>query len=421
VVCVESREAKQLAREEFGMLASKMKTIVLIAVLGILVSGCISPEERARGEEIRAEAEIIVQSYLREKYDMRSVQIDSIRLDLSTPFMFMLGAAQHFTGEGLATVTYNDRTFYVLFTPNGASDDFQFEEIKQDFVMFVQEHFSFNSHIIPQNLQINYNENRRRTQAFWGMNEFYDGNMGNFIAQLATADSSLNTFTLLFGVERGSKDTVVSQLIEEATDLQRMMRGRGHITLAFYNSDEFAGGEVVNYIENYEHFSLRLLSEVNINSQGPRGEIKPHDSTIKIFDYTSFSPALVHRIDERYAELDYMDVCGYSVNGEEFSRASLFFFSDTFSDFFNEGTEATILTDMFSYGVLFGDDSYLFPEHRLVRFNIARRFPEEVSANREFVVLERRSGEINEVPFLIQGDFLYFRCMRARDYAIGVR
>jgi len=316
----------------------KTKFLRIAAILTLclfILTGCISDEEQQRGEEMIAAAREMIPDYLNEKYGF-SAEIVDISGEISLSGVWSEHA--YYNGIVIATCEYDDKVFQIRVNLKDETfgDDYQREEIGRDFALFAKNNFSLASHVVPQNVWL---------YGFWSKDDYYDGNMDDFIGSVSV-DNTRTQITLLFGIVADNKDDVLQQLSDEAETLRQLMQNKANITLAFYDADEFSYDEIKNKIQNYDEFSLRLVSELNIvdNREESSQDGETPELFVKSYDYTHYS--LVPE-DEGW---DGIEVCGYSVNGETFSKADrIYFNSSTYHKDYWE-SDATVLTSYFDYG-----------------------------------------------------------------------
>ena len=404
---------------------TKLIASILMCFCIFFITSCTTTEEeRQRGQELEREARRIAEEHLLRKYG-EGAQIEDVRVASRIDSRLY----RRYTGSVTVIFTQDNRTSRIEIRNNIARDNHQSEIIEKDFTTYLQSIFSFNPQIVPESVAVNQFP-ASNDLALWSEEDFYDGNMADFITRITNA-ASTNTrsrITLLFGVTEESKSNIISTTKEEAMDLQTLMQGTIDITLAFYDANEFSREYVEEAILNYDEFLLNLLMEVgNIYRSEAGGSIlRILGSFEKVHDYSQFSPipvSIFHEGLREWGVWDIIEVSGYTVNGELFERADRFIVRSIIGDRRAlEGIVQLINNNTITYGNRFGDDSHLYPEHRLVRFNVAAKFPQVFAANEEFVVVSHNagSGQVDIVPFATNGDYLYFRMFRAQRYIIGV-
>lgn len=110
------------------MKKNKSMAALLLGMTALLLTGCISEEERAQAEAWRKRAEENAITYIKEKYGFNATVIESKSQRVSDLF------APHFTSETLVTMEYDGEQFKVLSFGEDeymdeATDNYQKDEI----------------------------------------------------------------------------------------------------------------------------------------------------------------------------------------------------------------------------------------------------------------------------------------------------
>ena len=404
--------------------------IVFLCICILFISSCMSAEERERGRQIEATARHMILTYLYEKYGIEAT-IASIRA--RTTGSGTIAGARSFTGFVTAMCTYGGRTFYVnVDTSNGIiRDTFQLEDIMRDIAEYIQRQFSFDSHIVPQSLEVNSRPrgfSEVRWLGGWGKYQVYDGNMTNFISNISSTDYARTIVTLLFGVTADNKGEAIEQLIQEASRFQNLTQNRSRITLVLYDKEKFANENISidEAMLNFDEFSLKFaLGEIHhIATYYGTRHIMP---VVTIFDYSYYFQA--DASDPFYIYVSSHIVDGNPVETKRFSLSSSYH-GRRLAERWDSQIPAGIIriTDYFSYSSgRGGEGCHLIPDRIRVRINVVKQFPEEVAANNEFAVLDAREAQADSrnpvriVPSLRVGSYLYFDIFRGHNYAIGIK
>ena len=375
----------------------------------------------------------MVPEYIKEKYGF-SADIDIV---IPNTTIYELTLDMSYTGVVTAKCEYNGRAFQVkgsVYHPETFRDDYQRKEIERDFVWYVWNHFSLPLQVVPNTVKVNYVVTSAWEDDWlkncWYEEDYYDGNMDNFIGRVSP-NGSCSRITLLCGVTADTKDDAMQQLLAEAETLQQLMHNKAYITFEFYDKNEFSYDDMKKGILNYGEFSLHLIGKAaifrNMAEDTRNGETP--ESFVKIYDYTNYSLGW----DEE--GWDGFEFCDYYVNGEAFKDADEIYFDSERYDKDHLETDVTVLTNYFKYRNLYSEGAVWYPEYRYIGVNLAKMFPKELAQNKNFVVVEpyEQNEEKNAdksvaslehtavtIPSIKRGDYLYFKCKEDDLYAIGI-